>query len=148
MILSGFVMLVMSCRQQPTGKFGVLDRVMGKAFPEDVLAQARYCVIVPRSGCGGCIDNAIQYLNTKMDSLKGVYVVVTGIVDRKLLRLELGEAFLERKNVYLDTARLFQELELLSSYPQVVTLALGKATDVKELDVYSTDMNKLLGRAD
>lgn len=147
-ILFGIAMFADACRQQPKGKFDLFDRVMAQAFREDDLAQSRYCVIIPRSGCGGCIDNAVEYLSTKKDSLKGVYVVITGIVDRKLLKLELGQEFLRQKNVYLDTARLFQELDLLSDYPQVVTLESGKVSDVKELDIYSTNMNKLLGRND
>jgi hypothetical protein len=142
------LLLFSYCKNPDNGRFVELDKGFRITLPPDALENSRLCIIIPRSGCGGCIDNAVQYLKTKMDSLKDVNIVITGISDKKLLKLELGSDFLSRKNVYLDTNRAFQGVKIISSYPQIVSMKDGRATEIHELDVYSSDMNKLLSGSD
>jgi hypothetical protein len=140
------LMSSLACRNHEAEAYTALDRSLEKTIPDAARLNSRYCIVIPRVGCGGCIDHAVEYLNSKMDSLKGVTIIVTGITDLKLLKLELGNQFIERKNVYLDTPRAFQDIRLVSPYPQIVSMKNGKATEIHELDVYSEDMRKLVGR--
>src|SRR5580658_6131771 len=83
-----------ACRHHDTEAYTTLDRSLEKTIPEAERLNSRYCIVIPRVGCGGCIDHAVEYLNSKMDSLNEVSIVVTGITDLKLLKLELGNQFI------------------------------------------------------
>lgn len=113
---------------------------------EQELQNSRYVIIVPKAGCGGCIDKAILFLKDKIESLSDTQVILTGIEDKKLLRIELGDVFLKKPNVHLDDERLFQNLKIMSIYPQLVKIEDGKAIEIQELDPSSGDMDQLLDK--
>jgi len=139
----GIVFLITGCHKK-NAKFSYVDKDLSAVLTQDEINSAHFCIIVPRTGCGGCIDNATRYIKDNLIRLPHTEVIFTGIVDKKLLRLEVGDEFLKQKNVHLDTANVFKDLEVQSIYPQIVKLQNGNSVELKELDVNSNDMNELL----
>jgi len=142
-----YVLLICAgCKSSSTtdARFESLNTALENTLTDSQLEKSTHCIIIPKSGCGGCIDEAILFLKPRIDSLKNVEIVFSGIADRKLLKLVVGEAFLQKANVHIDSLNHFQDLKLLSVYPQLVTLTDGKATSLKELDSHSAELTALL----
>ncbi|SKB41204.1 hypothetical protein [Daejeonella lutea] len=139
-----FILLLAACKGEPNPRFKSVDDGLKKTLSTAQLSNTKNIILIPRAGCGGCIDNAIGYLKPRIDSLQQVEIIFTGISDKKLLKLIVGEDFLKKKNVHIDSLNHFLELKAMSVYPQIVSLEEGNVSDIKELDVESNDMRKLL----
>jgi hypothetical protein len=65
-----------------------------------------YVVIIPGSGCTGCITNAETYFlnHVANNSIKFVF---TAILSKKTLQLRLQKENLNRKNVFIDNSNSF-----------------------------------------
>jgi len=138
------LIMLLSCGKKNSPKYAVIDKSLGTILNKDEINNSHYCVVIPRAGCGGCIDNASMYVKRNISKFKNVQVIFTGVVDRKLLHLELGDIVLKLPNVHIDKADLFQDLKVKSIYPQVLTLENGITTDIKELDVENNNMSAML----
>ncbi len=97
-----------------------------------LLQSSNDIIIIPGEGCGGCISNATSYIMEHIDSLD-VNVVLTGVGDMKLLRLELGD-LLQRSNVFVDSKNLLMNPLIASVYPRIVKLKNGS---INEVNIYN-----------
>jgi hypothetical protein len=138
--------LLTGCSSENSKRNVELKKNLSKVLTADELNDAQYCIVVPSAGCTGCIEDASLYLKQKIDSIKDVQVIFTGVHDKKLLFLNLGSDFFDRNNVHLDTGKVFQNFEVKSNYPQVIFMKSGEPEEVRELDVNERDMDKLLKR--
>jgi len=87
------------------------------------LRQYETCIIIPRSGCAGCISNAMGFVVANIDSLDETLIIFTGIEDFKLLKLRVGTNVLTKKNVLVDSTEAIANNII---YPQLIHLTEGK----------------------
>lgn len=100
-------------------------------------------LVVPREGCGGCISEATAFLVKNKNRIKqNACVVFTGVGDYKLLKMQLGAAFIADTHVKIDSANLFLSPAISSSYPTLITV--GKDKKVINVATFSTDDKKLV----
>lgn len=87
-------------------------------------------VIIPSSGCTGCINSAEQFfLNNVSDT--SYFYIFTNYFSKKSLRLRLGESNLMKKNVYLDSCDVFYSDKYNESiYPVKVYINNGRVNTV------------------
>lgn len=97
---------------------------------EDILT-AGSIIVIPREGCGGCIQNATSFVIKKIDSI-GSIVIFTGVNDKKLLRAQLGEKFISNTGKYFfDTGNLLMESHLTSIYPVIILIKDSKIQSIE-----------------
>lgn len=88
-------------------------------------------LIIPGSGCPGCISNAEQLvINHNKENRKEVFFIFTNIESVKLLKLNLGKDVTARPNVFLDIS---DTLHFRSIYPTLVSRKQNSSIEVKEL---------------
>lgn len=113
----------------------------GKALSEKVssvlsddLDSYDCIVIIPGTGCSGCIGNAERYFVQHVRDSRMMFIL-TGIVSRKNLDIKYRRSgFLERDNVVVDENNSFYFPELHDSiYPFQLVLKDGKIRKVKRL---------------
>ena len=138
------VLCLTGCNSEYAKRQADIKATLSKILTPSEMADSKYCIIVPSSGCTGCIAEATKYLKQKIDSIGNAHIIFTGVHDKKLLYLTLGEDFFDRSNIHLDTAKIFQNFEVQSSYPQIIFMENGEPTDIRELDVNERDMSKIL----
>ncbi len=75
-------------------------------------------IVIPRAGFTGCIDEVVNYVLNRLDSMQNTKVVFTSIEGLKELKIKLGER-INHSVVYLDTDNIFFRPGALQSiYPQ------------------------------
>ena len=99
----------------------------------ETVTQDDVVVVIPGEGCGGCISDATMFMYEKVDEA-GIKVVFTGVADKKLLALQLGDEFLAKENVFLDDDNLFMREDLKSIYPRILTTKNGEVDEVIDFD--------------
>jgi len=79
----------------------------------------KYLIIIPNSGCSGCITNAETFFIENKERTD-VFFVFTRVQSRRELQLRVGEENLNRSNVYIDSNNrlYFKEFED-SVYPVI-----------------------------
>lgn len=129
-LLLCIVSLMLSCSDND--EFRDIESALNEVNTE-LISNNPVIYIIPREGCGGCIQNATHQLVNGIDTLNGA-IVFTGVGDLKLLKLQLGKDFFDRKNVYLDEADVLMNLKISSIYPRTLTL---KNNHVSRIEVFS-----------
>lgn len=131
-----------------------IDRTLKYAMESYGLASSheKYIayVIIPGTGCAGCITHAEMLLNENIELSERVCFVLTNIESLKMLRNKLGSNVLDRINVVLDKKNHFFEGQLISTYPKVLIMdndgSVSQIFDVSlEQDGIGILKNKLLG---
>lgn len=92
-------------------------------------------VVIPRAGCTGCIDETTSFFLKHVQQLnQRSLIILTEVGDQKLLKIRLGEAFLESSRVLIDQDNYFTYSGVDSVYPQMIILNDGLIQDVKVFD--------------
>jgi hypothetical protein len=99
------------------------DLNLSRILPGEELAQYERCILIPRSGCAGCISSAMGFVAANIDSLDETLIIFTGVDDFKLLKLRLGANVLNKKNVLLDSSGIIPDKNI---YPELIFLVKGK----------------------
>lgn len=102
-----------------------------KSLDNRLLNDNKSVVIIPGEGCGGCISNATAQVIDHIDSLN-VNVIFTGVGDAKLLKLEIGEEFLDRPDVFFDAESILMETHIASIYPRIVSVKRKKIESINQ----------------
>lgn len=106
----------------------IFELKLSEVLPEEKLVLYEKCIVIPRSGCAGCISSAMSFVSENIDSLDDTLIIFTGIQDLKLLKLRLGNRVINKKNVIVDTLGKIREN---LSYPTFLRLAEGKVKNVE-----------------
>jgi hypothetical protein len=110
--------ITLSCvRQEENGLLRAMETMISKKLSSEYKA----IVIVPSSGCGGCINGAEEFLVNDYiyNGKTGIFFIVTGHTSRKSARIRLGDA-LDHKDVYFDFDQKFSKPPFLTQFPKVV----------------------------
>ncbi|WP_339606252.1 hypothetical protein [uncultured Roseivirga sp.] len=86
---------------------------------DETILTNRAIILIPNSGCTGCISSAEQFIVDFNDDLKDVKVIFTGINSMKTLRVRIGDKINDR-NIHLDLENEFYFSELITLYPVVI----------------------------
>lgn len=91
-------------------------------------------IVIPATGCAGCISNAEYYFLQRVQNPE-IKFVFTGIVSKKALTLRLKKEYLQQKNVYIDEDNLFYLTGFEEKiYPYKITLHNNKVLQIQRLD--------------
>jgi hypothetical protein len=110
--------------------------VMGRKTAE----QAKKIFLIPKVGCGGCIDNAVLFVKENIKVLGDVHIIFTGIEDLKLLKLSLGSEIYTLNNIYIDKNRAFENFKEVSIYPKIIIMDEGRIKDIKTFDINNSEI--------
>jgi hypothetical protein len=109
----------------------LIENALLNYIMNDSIEQA---FVIPNEGCGGCISNATNYVYNNIDTLSNSIIIFTKVRDKKLLKNQLGDTFLSRKNVFIDKKN-FASIDLNTIYPKIYTLKNRKVVDENTIDV-------------
>lgn len=88
-----------------------------------------YIVIIPESGCGGCISEAESFYIENSENNK-IYFIFTQISSVKSLKLRIGQENINKKNTYIDKENTFLSTNRETNiYPLIF--------DIRDLNNYS-----------
>lgn len=119
---------ICSCKNDCTG---YLKIKIEDVFSDD-LKNYKSFIIIPGSGCSGCLSAAETYFKRNFDKNETLYIF-TGWYSYKSLILRVGgEEILHRKNVFLDSTGVFDIQGYREGiYPYRGSIKEGKCTTVK-----------------
>lgn len=110
------LILVGSCEVSKTDD--TIEGLTTKAIMQLDLKFNKY-LIIPRSGCGGCIDFATSYIVSRNLRFDSTLIIFTGISNYKELKLNLGP-YVKSEIIYIDSVNNFYNPSLEGSiYPRL-----------------------------
>ncbi len=122
-ILISLLFLLYSCNYNyPKYEHEVLNIIHHK---QD-LTEKDFLIVIPGEGCGGCISSATTFLIENQSNFDNSIIIFTGVLDKKLLRNQVGKKFLDKDNVIIDVNNLLMSLELKSVYPYYFKIVNSK----------------------
>lgn len=111
------------------------EQAVKKSF-ENYLDSAtysyQYIMLIPNSGCTGCISEAEYFFKEYKDNDK-ILFIFTHVISKKDLRIRMGKENLQRKNVLIDNDNQFYFEEFQESiYPIVAVIKNKKVVALKD----------------
>jgi len=89
-------------------------------------------LVIPGSGCTGCISDAEKFVIRGMNNLQNQYLIIfTNINSLKLLKLRLGKKVHNQDNIIFDSKNL---LHFRSIYPILIKVSHIDQFEIIELD--------------
>lgn len=89
-------------------------------------------MLIPNSGCTGCISEAEYFFKEYKDNDK-ILFIFTHVISKKDLRIRMGKENLQRKNVLIDNDNQFYFEEFQESiYPIVAVIKDKKVIALKD----------------
>lgn len=94
-----------------------------EGLDKDELSSIRVMVLMPNTGCDGCVGAGKTYLLENPEVLDGEMVVIfTQIKDVKKFNMRFGKAFTEHPHVFVDLKNEVQKMGFISFYPEIIHL--------------------------
>ena len=112
---------IISCnrRQQENEVHSKIENIINSNIPR--LLDAEKILLIPNSGCTGCISYAESFVLENLDKMVNTKIVFTAISSRKVLKSRIGELFNDESIIIDSTNILFKE-DLISIYPTLISL--------------------------
>lgn len=95
------------------------QKVIRRLNPEEVTKGYQAYLVIPNTGCTGCISSAESILLENYKKSKKVKFILTRIESFKNLYLKLKIDINNEPNIILDKDNLFSQEPFASIYPQV-----------------------------
>ena len=112
----------------------LMEKQLAEIFPPSFLSNYRCIVLIPNSGCSGCVQEAEDYFLQHQNN-KDVLFIFTNFPSQKTLTIKLGKDSLTQSNVWLDNDNSFYYPEYVESiYPCVIFLKEGVIDYLANLD--------------
>lgn len=108
-------------------------------FYNPVISKYRHCindnskvVVVPGTGCTGCITGIEHFINENYSKYSDVIFVFTNIQSVKLMKLKMGQVpFDDANNIILDCKNEFYDVDNVNKiYPSILYLCNYKVCDI------------------
>ncbi|MFZ2906531.1 MAG: hypothetical protein WAZ98_10045 [Cyclobacteriaceae bacterium] len=129
--LSMVIFALVGCIAKPMSQFDILEAKLLEINSN--ILDSKSIIVIPREGCGGCIQNATFFVKNRFDSIEST-VIFTGVGDRKLLHLQLGDKVLANNKCFVDTGNILMESQLTSIYPIIIFLENNK---IRSIETYT-----------
>lgn len=139
------LLLLIGCNKHKEVLIGKVQEVIlsKPAAFGDLVRTKEVLVIIPRTGCSGCIGLADSYFKEETYDSSRVQFVFTKITSLKTLKIRIGKEKTEQSHVYVDTENSFSAGKLGSMYPMIAFIEKGK---IVELEFLSPDKKHLINR--
>lgn len=100
----------------------------------DSLKNYERIIIIPGSGCTGCISTAENFFIENVKNKKNKFILTYNFSKKNLI-LKLNKENIERSNVLVDDKNIFYLNDYDEKiYPMVINISGGKIVNVKALD--------------
>ena len=135
-----FVCVFVSCNETPATN-NLISKLTENTFKKH-LNSISYIVILPNTGCAGCITGVEDFAITNASKYPNILFVFTKIVSKKTLKNKLGTDFLALKNVYLDTENEWAGVIAGKNeiYPNILKYSNGKLVKIRYQSPKDTDV--------
>ncbi len=125
--------LLSSCKSEYDEMLSNIEEGM-KATGFTPLLDKKYLIILPRTGCTGCIGSVESFLMTDSQLYsEQINVLLTDVVSLKTARIKLGKELMSKSYVFVDEKSDFYRGTLVSMYPFILYLDNGKIEMVEEV---------------
>lgn len=105
-----------------------------EGFSADELSRYESIVLIPESGCSGCISEAENYFLKNREQSEILFLFTKFSIEKDL-KLKLGIKSLESSNIYLDKVnRYYLSKYVECKYPVVISLRKGKVYKIDNPD--------------
>lgn len=102
-------------------------------------------MIIPNSGCDGCITTAEQFVKQHSTQYEDVLFVFTNINSMKKLQNSLGASVINKPNVITDTNNLFKyPISKNEIYPLIIYISDGEIIKIDEQSPSQNGISNLL----
>lgn len=91
----------------------------------DFAGNYEWIVILPGTGCHGCIQDGEFFMKKNVENSK-ILFVLTKVSSLKILQQKLGFQIKDHSNIYIDRENMFDIPSNNSIYPCVIKLEKGK----------------------
>ena len=125
-------LLVFSCTSKKTPD-SKIEQFLGDVSGDQTTPDNVTFVVIPTSGCTGCISSGISFLKKKIDD-PAYQFVVTEISDKKYVKQTLGHDIFNNKRLVLDFDNKWKKYDLATTYPLVIVVKDGKASLITYMD--------------
>lgn len=112
-----------SCKEKPEE----IERTfLNKAIEQiDIPVNYQWIVIIPGSGCHGCIQEGELFMKRNIEKRNILYILIK-TASVKILQQKTGVRINEHTNIYLDTHKQFDIPTNNTIYPCIVEIKDGK----------------------
>jgi hypothetical protein len=103
--------------------------------PGENASQYKAYVVIPNSGCSGCITSAEEMLKQSVKTSTQIKFILTNIESLKMLSYKMGFDVTKNKMILIDKGNLFNSGSLMSIYPQILLIDAKDGNVYKKMDV-------------
>jgi hypothetical protein len=130
-ILSLLAVLTTSCKHRSQYQSFLVDRIN---VSDINLSRYHSIVVIPGSGCPGCISEAENYCRQSLSRNDSILFIFTNIYSLKSLKNKLKIDLFNNSRIILDTCDFYYVSDYYDSmYPQKIILSKSEIVDVKTL---------------
>jgi hypothetical protein len=122
----------MACQDVYNVEIETLEKKIHQTF-KNIIENKSYLIIIPQSGCPGCIDRALKFVKDDISENPIFLVVLTNVSDKKYFYFLAGAKLLDNKNVQFDQNNEIGELSHTTIYPKIIFLKKGKIKSIVEV---------------
>lgn len=105
------------------------------------LKRYKAVVIIPSTGCNGCISGAETFMiqNFLGKKEKNIFYILTGHESKKSAKIRFG-SIVNNNNFLIDTTSRFSVDPYVSSYPLVLLIESGIVVERKEINPNTSEI--------
>ena len=126
-----FILLIVSCTLifNCTGDDSEAKKYLIEVYGGDPPEEGTI-VIIPTSGCSGCISRSIDFMRSHIDD-DAYQFIVTGASSKKELKFIIGTQILSNKRLRIDFENIWVKYGLQSVYPLIIEMRMGKVSRIQ-----------------
>jgi copper chaperone CopZ len=113
--------------------------ILKKINPVEPLGICKAYLVIPNTGCSGCINSAEELLKSVYPKTKTIKFILTNIVSIKMLNLKLKIDVRNNEKILLDTENYFGQSRFNSIYPQIFFINQKTGSVYKRMEVSPTE---------
>lgn len=118
------ILFLFSCSKN-RDEFNTLEKILRQDYYEQITKKA-VLIVIPQTGCPGCIDRAIEFISTENEDNSNTFVILTNITDKKYFSLLIGPEIINRKNIFFDKDNEIGMASHITIYPEIFFIKNGK----------------------
>lgn len=103
------------------------------------LTDAKKVYVIPATGCGGCINEAMRFVKKNYKS-KDLYIIITRVNDTKVVKNWLGSELLGAANLYIDKTNKIGSFGYSQIYPFTVEWDGNKISEILFLEAQNIEI--------
>ena len=121
---------VSSCKKRQS-ELKNLNKILLRNYGEK-LKQKSFIIVIPQSGCPGCIDRAISFIKRNIENNTFYFVVLTNVTDKKYFTYLIGPNLVLNENFMFDESNEIGRASHITIYPKIFLLDKGKVKSIIE----------------